>query len=87
MKPSNWALKRIGAYGALIKGRARVFAPAWATVIGALIASQILPFPENILIEVIAQSLKREYLEVNLNAFNLGKKAFEDNFTRNAFND
>jgi indolepyruvate ferredoxin oxidoreductase beta subunit len=45
-------------------------------MIGALAASGKLPYPEERILEVLNESLSLRYLELNLRAFQLGKKAY-----------
>jgi indolepyruvate ferredoxin oxidoreductase beta subunit len=45
-------------------------------MIGALCASGLLPFSEKIVVEVMRQTLRPAYYEINLKAFKLGKEAF-----------
>jgi indolepyruvate ferredoxin oxidoreductase beta subunit len=46
-------------------------------MLGALSASGVLPFKEETLITTLEKSLHPRYLELNLNAFQLGKQAFK----------
>jgi len=45
-------------------------------MIGALCASGTPPFPEETVVEVLKQTLRPAYHEINLKAFELGKRAF-----------
>jgi len=45
-------------------------------MIGALIASERLPFPKETVADVIKKSLRSAYFDTNLRAFEMGKKAF-----------
>ena len=45
-------------------------------MIGALCASGLLPFPDEVVLKVIRQTIRPSYHESNLRAFDLGKKAF-----------
>jgi indolepyruvate ferredoxin oxidoreductase beta subunit len=45
-------------------------------MLGALSASEVLPFKEEILLTTLEKSLHPRYLELNLRAFKLGKEAF-----------
>jgi indolepyruvate ferredoxin oxidoreductase beta subunit len=45
-------------------------------MIGALCASGRLPFPEEVVAEVMERSLRPAYYEMNMKAFELGKEAF-----------
>ena len=47
-------------------------------MIGALAASGVLPFGEETLLQVMKESLRPRYYELNLKAFQLGRRAFED---------
>lgn len=47
-------------------------------MIGALTASGRLPFPEETVLGVIKRNIRSAYLETNIRAFELGKKAFID---------
>lgn len=46
-------------------------------MIGALAASGVLPFGEETLLHVMKESLRPRYYELNLKAFQLGKRTFE----------
>ncbi len=46
-------------------------------MIGALAASGVLPFGEETLLQVMKESLRPRYYELNLKAFQLGRRAFE----------
>jgi indolepyruvate ferredoxin oxidoreductase beta subunit len=46
-------------------------------MIGALAASGVLPFGEETLLQVMKESLRPRYYELNLKALKLGKRAFE----------
>ncbi len=48
-------------------------------MIGALTASGRLPFPEETVVGVIKSSIRPAYLDINMRAFELGKKTFEYN--------
>lgn len=45
-------------------------------MIGALCASESLPFPEAVVVEVLKQTVRPEYHETNMKALELGKEAF-----------
>lgn len=45
-------------------------------MLGALCESGLLPYPEETLLETLRESVPARYLDVNLKAFMLGKKAF-----------
>jgi len=45
-------------------------------MIGAPCASGCLPFPEDIVVEVLKQTIRPAYPETDLRAFQLGKEAF-----------
>jgi len=45
-------------------------------LIGALCASGSLPFPDEVVVKVIRQTIRPVYHETNLKAFKLGKEAF-----------
>ena len=45
-------------------------------MIGALCASEYLPFPEDTLVEVLKKAIRPAYQEANLKALELGMKAF-----------
>jgi len=46
-------------------------------MIGALTASGVLPFGEEMVLRVMKESLKPKYYDLNMSAFQLGKEAFE----------
>ena len=46
-------------------------------MIGALAASGVLPFGEETVLKVMKESLRPRYYELNLKAFQLGKRTFE----------
>lgn len=46
-------------------------------MIGALAASGLLPFGEETVLQVMKESLRPRYYELNLKAFQLGRRAFE----------
>ncbi len=48
-------------------------------MIGALTASGRLPFPEETVVGVIKSSIRPAYLDINMRAFELGKKTYEYN--------
>jgi len=45
-------------------------------MIGALLASDILPYTEENIIEVLREDLSSRYLKLNLKALELGRKAY-----------
>ena len=47
-------------------------------MLGALVQSGVLPFSEEVLLETLKAGLKPQFLELNLKAFELGKKAFRE---------
>jgi indolepyruvate ferredoxin oxidoreductase beta subunit len=48
-------------------------------MIGALAASDSLPYDEEIILQVLKERLRPRYLDLNLKAFKLGKKAYNQN--------
>ena len=46
-------------------------------MIGALTASGVLPFGEEMVLRVMKESLRPKYYDLNMSAFQLGKEAFE----------
>lgn len=46
-------------------------------MIGALIASGLLPFGEETMLQVMKKSLRPQYYDLNVKALHLGKEAFE----------
>jgi len=50
-------------------------------MLGALVASGCLPFPESTVIDVIEESVPERYHATNLKAFELGKRAFRGSRT------
>lgn len=47
-------------------------------MIGALTASGLLPFEEETILKVMKDSIRARYYDLNVRAFQLGKKAFKD---------
>jgi indolepyruvate ferredoxin oxidoreductase beta subunit len=47
-------------------------------IIGALSASGLLPFTEETILKVMKENLRARYYDLNLRAFHLGKKAFQE---------
>jgi indolepyruvate ferredoxin oxidoreductase beta subunit len=47
-------------------------------MLGALVASNCLPFSEGVIVEVIKESIPERYHATNLKAFELGKQVFKD---------
>ena len=45
-------------------------------MLGALVESHLLPFGEDTVLETLKESLRPQFLELNLKAFELGKKAY-----------
>jgi indolepyruvate ferredoxin oxidoreductase beta subunit len=50
-------------------------------MLGALASSKALPFKEDIIIDSMKRNLRPSLLEVNLNAFKLGKEAYQINYS------
>lgn len=46
-------------------------------MLGAIVESGLLPYSEEIVIETLKDSLRPQFFEMNLRAFELGKKAFK----------
>lgn len=47
-------------------------------MLGALVESNLLPFGEDTVLEALKESLRPQFLELNLKAFELGKKAYRN---------
>ena len=46
-------------------------------MLGSIVESGLLPYSEEIVLETLKDSLKPQFLEMNMKAFELGKKAFK----------
>ena len=47
-------------------------------MLGALVESGMLPFSEKVVLDTLKDSLRPQFLELNLKAFKLGKKAYKN---------
>jgi Pyruvate/2-oxoacid:ferredoxin oxidoreductase gamma subunit len=45
-------------------------------MLGALVASSQLPYGEDVVVETLKAGLKPQFIELNMRAFELGKKAY-----------
>jgi len=47
-------------------------------MLGSIVESGLLPYSEEIVLETLKDSLRPQFLELNMRAFELGKKAFSN---------
>lgn len=47
-------------------------------MLGAIVESKLLPFSERVVLETMKESIRPQFIELNIRAFDLGKKAYKN---------